>query len=102
MPSPAVTEQDHVKKLVAAILADGYSISVDNGGDDFEILCSTSQQDIEAVLFATDDENLICHKHDYRGRIYLVYGNAPDEVINDYSETLDPIVQAVHKELFPE
>lgn len=69
----------------------GYTISVDNGGDDDEY-SGTDPIRIVHEMFATDQENL----HLYglpRGVVVLVYGNSGYDVLSDYSVVLEPLLK---------
>lgn len=92
------TEQDVCIELVRELIAQGYRISVDNGGDSYEIEDSIDLDAVTAEMFATDDEVLLVQKpNDRLSMIRLVYGNSPEEVIADYTarDDITSIVQRV-------
>jgi hypothetical protein len=85
-------ERRIVTKLVEDALASGLKVSVDNGGDSYEILLSTDKDAILAEMFATDDERLVFSVDDgvtvkRVGDVYLVYGNDGWDVICDHTDT---------------
>lgn len=81
-------------EFVIAALGAGYCISVDNGGDDYEISYSTDYTAIIGAMFATDDERLYVHKctpqktgkqYTSLGWAWFVYGENGWDVICDNS-----------------
>ena len=83
------TERGYVEAIVKAALAKGYMISLDNGGA-WPIIRCTDFATIMAAMFTVCDETLVFRQFDGSrvGAIYLVYGNAPDEVVNDHSDNM--------------
>jgi hypothetical protein len=93
-----MTERDVVRALVRRALDAGYVISVDNGGDTYEIDRSSSYAAVVRELFATDEERLILSKDGRaEGYILLVYGNNPEEVVADYTLSLAHLVELEEK-----
>lgn len=89
-------ERTIVAKAVDAILAAGHAISIDNGGDSYEITRSTDKADILSVMFATDEEHIMVHKDNATtkrmGWLFLVYGNSGWDVMSDYTTNLDSLL----------
>ena len=93
-----VSEKSVSKKLVELILEQGFMISV-NDGEEFVVKNSTDQKVICKALGSTEEDFL--HVRDGEGKkvgfLWLVYGNAPDELVADYTANplLDNIVNAL-------
>lgn len=74
-----------LRRFVIDAIKAGYSIDVDNGGDEPDLAGSTSVKAVLKAAMETDDEHLILHKDGKRiGWVYFVYGNDGWDVINDY------------------
>lgn len=82
------TERAAVFALVDRIIKAGFMISVNDGGA-FPIKRSTDAKAIKAALFSVDEEHLIVRHADGKlaGTIMLVYGNSPEEVVSDHTDT---------------
>lgn len=81
-------------RLVSDLLADGYSITIYNGGDEAELTKSTDEATIYAAMAATDQDELVIHSGPTAKRagwVRLVYGNDVD-VISDYTTNLDKVL----------
>jgi hypothetical protein len=96
-------EKSISKKVVNALLTAGFAISVDNGGDDYELAHSTNGVDIVKAMFLADEDRLYAEKDGKTfGWVYLIYGNDGWDVINDYTVNLEPYIgegTAVQKEI---
>ena len=91
-------ERQIARRLILDGLAAGYSLSVDNGGDEDEIAPSHKCKEILDAMFATDDEHLKFHKDGkYVGWVYFVYGNDGYDVISDYTVNLEHVMAGVEK-----
>lgn len=103
--TPAIKRRIRVEDAIArAVVVDllnaGYAVSVDNGGDEFEIACSRDADAIMAEMNATDSEHLYVHalidgKYDKKrscGWVFLVYGNDGWDVVNDYTTNLEDVL----------
>lgn len=82
-----------LRKLVQALVAAGYAISVDSGGEDYDLSNSRDTEAVMADVFAVDD----CILHIIKGRehigfVRLILDNGPD-CISDYSVNLDDIIK---------
>jgi hypothetical protein len=88
-------ERAIVDKIIRSAIADNYSVSVWNGGDEPEIAMSTEYHRIIDAMFATDEETITLHTPGGKraGMIYLVYGNSGYDVIADYSVALEEFLQ---------
>lgn len=91
-------EREIVTKVVDDALAAGYGISINNGGDDDEIVNSRDREAILKELFATDEEYLYLHENGKKiGTIFLVYGNDGWDVICDYSSKLEEFLAGANE-----
>ena len=84
------TEKTVAAKLVAAAIASGYSLSV-NDGEAWTVKRSTNKAAILAAL-ETTGEDILRVRDDaiyMVGDISLIWGNAPDgsELVADYTDT---------------
>ena len=104
---PSVTRRQKVEQriasaLVSSLLGRGYSLAVAQGGED-EGLATTSKRRILALLGEADEDYLFVyvlapsHQRDGArlGWVHLVYGNDGNDVIADYSCTLEKPLAAV-------
>ncbi|HXA24406.1 MAG TPA: hypothetical protein VNW90_19135 [Acetobacteraceae bacterium] len=79
-----------VKRIVTDALKAGYTLSVDDGGDEYAVTRSTSRKAVLDALINTDEDVLhlerrIVGLEREHGWVRLVYGNDGWDVINDYS-----------------
>ena len=84
-------EKKYLREIIKRAIADGCIVSVDDG-EDTAIACSRDVEAILASLGHCEEESIILHNNigrNYVGRIYLVYGNAPDELVCDYGWPTD-------------
>ena len=90
-------DQQALRALVSDILARGYSISV-NDGEDWPVKRSTDLAEICDAAASVDESLLRLRRPDgsTAGVIDLVFGNAPDELISDHTDTpeLDAVFDA--------
>jgi hypothetical protein len=83
-------EKTIVMEAVKCLIQAGYSISINNGGDEDEISPTQEITTIESALFATDDEYILAIKaHKLVGWIHAVYGSDGYDVISDYTTNLE-------------
>lgn len=89
-------EKRIVKAAVKGLLAAGFRLAVDNGGDELEVNPTFNQKDILAGLFHCDEERILVfpeggihQANEYMGWVWLVYGNDGYDVICDYSTNLE-------------
>lgn len=79
-------EKANVRRLIRAALANGWTVSV-NDGEEWTIRKSRDSKEIFAALFTTDSD--IVRFRDSEGKsigtIYCIYGNEPESVVSDYS-----------------
>ena len=76
-----------------ALLAAGFSLSIDNG--DTEAPYSKSRKDILKGMYQTDEEYLYVRKAGSSGSfawVYFVYGNDGWDVISDYTVNLESLI----------
>jgi hypothetical protein len=89
-------EKRIARRVVRALLAAGYDITVNNGGDEDEIPYSASFKQITEAMFATDDERLYLRRDGRnQGWVWLVYGNDGYDVICDYTTNLSPVIEPI-------
>jgi len=95
-------ERRVVRRIVRALLAAGYEVSVNNGGDYNEIPYTKDFELINKTLFATDEEHILCRlvknaeiiKTSF---VFLVYGNSGWDVVNDYGTSLEPVMEPINR-----
>lgn len=82
-------ERRIARRIVRDAIEMGYSVSINNGGDDNEIDRSTDIKAVQAELMATDEENIIFHNKAGRsiGAVFMVYGNDGWDVMCDWTDT---------------
>lgn len=86
-------ERDIAKAVVSQLLTAGFALSLDNGGDEYEIAHVTEADKVLKKMFATDCEHLYAEKDGkIYGWVFFVYGNDGWDVINDYSVKLEPYI----------
>lgn len=95
-------EQKIVKATVNALLNAGYTLNVDNGGDEPELQTPTADPKvILGVLMEVDDEHLLVYEAatDPRatGWVRFVYGNDGYDVISDYTIGLEDVLKGVNE-----
>jgi hypothetical protein len=90
----SITEQQALRALVSIIVAQGYSVSVNDGGDwpvkrstDIAEICDAASAVGEALLRLRGRDGATA------GVIDLVFGNAPDELISDHTD--NPAMNAI-------
>ena len=97
-------EKRIARRVVRDLLAAGYEITVNNGGDKNEIPYSQDFREIINAMFATDEEHLIVRTWiDFGGTrqgqqsfVFFVYGNDGWDVVNDYGVSLEPIMKPIN------
>jgi hypothetical protein len=88
-------ERTIIRRAVLDLIHAGYSLNVNNGGDDPELpQPSRTCREVMEALFATDDEHLMVYNPDGSrcGWVYLVHGNGWC-VISDYTTNLDEVLK---------
>jgi hypothetical protein len=83
-----------VRKVVIDALAAGYTLSVNDGGDELAIKNSTSRKAVMAALINTDEDYLIFRRPGVKGHgwVRFIYGESGWDVICDYSTDLDDVL----------
>jgi hypothetical protein len=80
-----------VRNAVHELLDHGFTLSVDNGGDDYEIDRSVDAEAVIAQLGHTDEDRLMARTGDtIKGWVHFVYGNDGYDVICDMTVSLEP------------
>ena len=77
-----------VKALVHEMIVRGYLVSVDNGGDEYEITRSHDEKAILDACALCDEDTFYFHNANdgkARGCIYVLYGEG-DTMITDYTD----------------
>jgi hypothetical protein len=91
-----LVEREICTAVVDALLAAGFSISVDNGDNsdrEYEIANSTDKDAILKAMFLTDDEHLYVERNGKRfGWVYFVYGNDGYDVLSDNTINLEEYI----------
>jgi replicative superfamily II helicase len=84
-------EKRIVHKIVRDALKMGYSISVDDEGDEYALKESTDIKKIMDALMNTETNNLVFHEISGKpvGEVCFVYGNSGYDVIADYINNAD-------------
>ena len=91
MMTPKEMEAAIVRNAVHELLDHGFTLSVDNGGDDYEIDRSTDAEAVIAQLGNTDEDRLLARTGDkIKGWVHFVYGNDGHDVICDMTVSLEP------------
>jgi DNA-binding LytR/AlgR family response regulator len=92
-------EQRIVKRVVDALLANGYALRVDDGEDYRPFKPTTDRRAILAELAATDDDTLetvkVIEGQTKRSFVRFVYGNDGYDVIADYGMSLDYLLEPI-------
>lgn len=72
----------------------GYSFRVNDGGAVYPSAPSNKERELMPLCFSVDEEKLIAYKDGVRaGAIFLVYGNDGFDAVNDYTASLEPILE---------
>lgn len=97
MSAPKNDEQG-VRQVYRALVGAGYKVSVVDGeGEQFDHLTTEAEAIAEAM--SCDDGYFVAFQNRERvGFVWFVYGNAPEEVVCDYSlslsHVLDPLTNS--------
>ena len=101
-PTKDEMERDIVNTLLTSVLAAGYSVSVNNGGDDDELDRSTDMTAILAAMFAASEDYLFFYKAGAAADaepwswVRLIYVNCGWEVIADYGMNCDSLLESAN------
>ena len=80
-----------VRNAVHELLDHGFTLSVDTGGDDYEIDRSVDPDAVMAELMNTDEDRLLARAGEsIKGWVHFVYGNDGHDVICDMTVSLEP------------
>lgn len=90
-----------IRQTIRALRAAGYApTEVNDGEETIDVKGATEREIIEA-LTATDQSWLyVTNAAGPRGRrewVFFVLGNDPEEVINDYTIALDPVIDPLYR-----
>lgn len=95
----------NIRKIVFAAINAGFTVGV-NDGEETVLKRSTNVSEIMRALFSTNEDYLLIYKDSGEvygpfecfGWVYLIYGNGPDEVVNDYTTNLEvPFMKAINE-----
>lgn len=98
--STSQVQEEIVRLAVTSLVAAGYTLTVDNGGDEDEITNSTDVEAVLAVMGATADETLYAQLEGKPTRFVSLiygYGNAGWEVISDYTAALEEVLKPANE-----
>ena len=92
-------EQKIVRRCASYLLGAGYVLSVYDG-EKITLKYSTCLRAIMDAMMTTDEDYLIAstkegESYKHIGKVYFVYGNDGPDVINDYSVSLEAVVDDV-------
>lgn len=88
--STPTTDRGGIQQTIRALVADGWQLDrVYDGGDEDQPV-TTEPAAIEAIT-AVDDAYLHVKRGDETGWVRFVLGNAPDEVVSDYTTNLEAV-----------
>ena len=80
-----------VRNAVHELLDHGFTLSVDTGGEDYEIDRSVDPDAVIAELMNTDEDRLLARAGEsIKGWVHFVYGNDGHDVICDMTVSLEP------------
>lgn len=92
-------ERAIVRRLVRHLLETGHSLSVDNGGDEYELVKSCDFAKVIDAMGECDSETLLVHSRltgKHLGSIMLVYGNDGWDLIADYHVSLEGLLKPIN------
>lgn len=88
-----IAEKSVVRAVVRNAIKTGHTVSLNNG-EYWAVKFSTSEREVMAEVYATDEETLKFHKDGkVVGSVYMVYGNSAGEVMADCTDS--PAVEAI-------
>jgi len=95
------SDKDGVEQTWDAITAAGWDVGVQDGARE-EFYGLTKEQAVAEVMSCDEGFFVALPKgstdqREREGYVYFVFGNAPEEVICDYTVTLDPIIEPLSK-----
>lgn len=82
-------EKKVIEAIIRAALEDGLKVTICDG-EDYSVKVSRDFDQIMAGLGHCEEETIMLYNNigeNWVGSIYLVYGNDPDEVVNNYGWT---------------
>jgi hypothetical protein len=94
-------DKDGVEQTWDAIVAAGFDVGVQDGANE-EFYGLTKERAVAEVMSCDEGFFIVMPKGETNqalreGYIYFVFGNAPEEVINDYTTNLDYIIDPLSK-----
>jgi len=96
-----IVEREMVEAVIDDLLATGFKIAIDNGGDDYEVDFTSNRKKLVEGIMATDEERLYVSRNGKNavGWVYFIYGEDGWDVMNDYTVNLEPYFKKM-KEVF--
>ena len=95
MSAISYVEKLITRRLIEALLAEGFCISINNGGSEDEISDSKDLEAILASMRAADEDYVLVNKPGtLNGWVRLIYGNGGFDVISDYTTNLESVIQS--------
>ena len=97
MAAPS-SDKAGVRQTYRALRAAGFTIGVQDGAHE-EFPAPMSEEDAIGEVMSCDDGFFIVHNDgttnqaDRFGYVYFVFGNSPEEVINDYTTNLENVIE---------
>ena len=89
--TPKEMEAAIVRNAVHELLDHGFTLAVDDGGDDYAINRSSDPEAVLEALMNTDEDRLMARAGDtIKGWVHFVYGNDGHDVICDMTVSLEP------------
>ncbi len=85
------TERGGIIQAIRALRAGGWELAYVNDGED-DITVTNEREAVEAIMAVDEATLAVRHNSDTKlGWVYFVLGNAPYEVINDYTINLEEL-----------
>ena len=87
-------ERRIVTALIDRALAEGYELSVDDG--DNRHPWTTNRAEVTDNIMEADEDRLYLRKDGHTAWVYLVYGNSGWDVICDYTNSLEALLEPIN------
>lgn len=96
MSAPS-SDKAGIRQVIRALRNAGYTVTGGHDGDDFFEVAPDVSEDvlINDYLTVCDESTLHTAKvgaEPYNSHIFFVLGNDPEEVVNDYGVSLEPVL----------
>ena len=93
-------ERAVARRVVSDLIAAGYSLDLDDGGDELVVRRSVDVDEVCAAMHTVDEEMLVARGNTTGKRggvVNFVYGNDGWDAVNDYSVTLDAVIDPINR-----